>query len=109
KRRIGQLSRRAKTVTCPPPWEKITAVRNATPTTGSQTTIVLDLKFLHTVPEPSVGMLSGRRNSLTYVESFSYCGRSCLRHTGRHQCGGDAGGFPALAQRNHQNPVDRSS
>ena len=30
-----------------------------TPTTGSQTTIVLDLKFLHTVPEPSVGMLSG--------------------------------------------------
>jgi len=30
-----------------------------TPTTGSQTTIVLDLKFLHIVPEPSVGMLSG--------------------------------------------------
>ena len=30
-----------------------------TPTTGSQTTIVLDLKFLHIVPEPSVGMLLG--------------------------------------------------
>jgi len=30
-----------------------------TPATGNQTTIVLDLKFLHTVPEPSVGMLSG--------------------------------------------------
>lgn len=30
-----------------------------TPAIGSQTTIVLDLKFLHTVPEPSVGMLSG--------------------------------------------------
>jgi|HubBroStandDraft_6_1064221.scaffolds.fasta_scaffold111576_2 polyisoprenoid-binding protein YceI len=29
-----------------------------TPATGSQTTIVLDLKFLHTAPEPSVGMLS---------------------------------------------------
>jgi hypothetical protein len=28
-----------------------------TPATGDQTTIVLDLKFLHTVPEPSVGML----------------------------------------------------
>jgi polyisoprenoid-binding protein YceI len=28
-----------------------------TPATGNQTTIVLDLKFLHTVPEPSVGML----------------------------------------------------
>ncbi len=32
-----------------------------TPATGNQTTIVLDLKFLHTVPEPSVGMLSGNR------------------------------------------------
>jgi hypothetical protein len=30
-----------------------------TPATGNQTTIVLDLKFLHAVPEPSVGMLSG--------------------------------------------------
>jgi polyisoprenoid-binding protein YceI len=30
-----------------------------TPATGNQTTIVLDLKFLHTVPEPSVGILSG--------------------------------------------------
>ena len=30
-----------------------------TPATGNQTTIVLDLKFLHTAPEPSVGMLSG--------------------------------------------------
>jgi hypothetical protein len=30
-----------------------------TPATGSQTTIVLDLKFLHPVPEPSVGMLLG--------------------------------------------------
>ena len=30
-----------------------------TPATGAQTTIVLDLKFLHKVPEPSVGMLSG--------------------------------------------------
>jgi polyisoprenoid-binding protein YceI len=30
-----------------------------TPATGNQTTIVLDLKFLHTVPEPSVGMLLG--------------------------------------------------
>jgi hypothetical protein len=30
-----------------------------TPATGDQTTIILDLKFLHTVPEPSVGMLSG--------------------------------------------------
>ena len=30
-----------------------------TPATGNQTTIVLDLKLLHTVPEPSVGMLSG--------------------------------------------------
>ena len=27
--------------------------------TGNQTTIALNLKFLHTVPEPSVGMLSG--------------------------------------------------
>jgi hypothetical protein len=30
-----------------------------TPAAGNQTTIVLDLKFLHTVPEPSVGVLSG--------------------------------------------------
>jgi polyisoprenoid-binding protein YceI len=30
-----------------------------TPATGSQTTIVLDLKFLHTAPGLSVGMLSG--------------------------------------------------
>jgi|SRR5580658_464671 polyisoprenoid-binding protein YceI len=30
-----------------------------TPATGNQTAIVLDLKFLHTVSEPSVGMLSG--------------------------------------------------
>ena len=30
-----------------------------TPATGNQTTIVLDLKFFHTVPELSVGMLSG--------------------------------------------------
>jgi len=30
-----------------------------TPVIGSQTTIVLDLKFLHIVPEPSVGMLLG--------------------------------------------------
>jgi hypothetical protein len=30
-----------------------------TPGTGNQTTIVLDLKFLHKVREPSVGMLSG--------------------------------------------------
>jgi polyisoprenoid-binding protein YceI len=30
-----------------------------TPATGNQTTIVLDLKFLRTVPEPSVGILSG--------------------------------------------------
>ncbi|MGA2354751.1 MAG: YceI family protein [Terriglobales bacterium] len=30
-----------------------------TPATGNQTTIVLDLKFLHTMPELSVGMLSG--------------------------------------------------
>jgi polyisoprenoid-binding protein YceI len=29
-----------------------------TPAAGNQTTIVLDLKFLHTVPGPSVGMLS---------------------------------------------------
>jgi hypothetical protein len=29
-----------------------------TPASGNQTTIVLDLKFLHTVPEPSLGMLS---------------------------------------------------
>jgi hypothetical protein len=29
-----------------------------TPAAGNQTTIVLDLKFLHKVPEPSVGMLS---------------------------------------------------
>jgi polyisoprenoid-binding protein YceI len=28
-----------------------------TPATGNQTAIVLDLKFLHTVPEPSAGML----------------------------------------------------
>jgi polyisoprenoid-binding protein YceI len=28
--------------------------------TGNQATIVLDLKFLHKVPEPSVGLLSGR-------------------------------------------------
>jgi hypothetical protein len=28
-----------------------------TPATGNEATIVLDLKFLHTVPEPSVGML----------------------------------------------------
>jgi hypothetical protein len=28
------------------------------PTTGNQTTIVLDLKFLHKLPVPSVGMLS---------------------------------------------------
>jgi hypothetical protein len=32
-----------------------------TPATGNQTTIVLDLKFLHTVAEPSVEMLSGDR------------------------------------------------
>jgi len=30
-----------------------------TPATGNQTTIVADLKLLQTVPEPSVGMLSG--------------------------------------------------
>jgi hypothetical protein len=30
-----------------------------TPATGNQTTIVLDLKLLHTMPRPSVGMLSG--------------------------------------------------
>jgi hypothetical protein len=30
-----------------------------TPATGNQSTIVLDLKFLHKVAEPSVGMLSG--------------------------------------------------
>src|SRR6201997_1422188 len=30
-----------------------------TPATGNEATIVLDLKFLHTVPEPSAGMLSG--------------------------------------------------
>ena len=30
-----------------------------TPATGNQTTIVLDLKFLHAVPEPSAGMLLG--------------------------------------------------
>jgi hypothetical protein len=30
-----------------------------TPATGNQTTIILDLKFLHTVPESSVGTLSG--------------------------------------------------
>jgi hypothetical protein len=30
-----------------------------TPATGNPTTMVLDLKFLHKVPEPSVGMLSG--------------------------------------------------
>ena len=29
-----------------------------TPAAGNQTTIVLDLKFLHKVPEPSIGMLS---------------------------------------------------
>jgi hypothetical protein len=29
-----------------------------TPATGDQTTIILDLTFLYTVPEPSVGMLS---------------------------------------------------
>jgi polyisoprenoid-binding protein YceI len=29
-----------------------------TPATGTQTTIVLDLKLLHTMPEPSAGMLS---------------------------------------------------
>jgi polyisoprenoid-binding protein YceI len=34
-----------------------------TPAIGSQTIIVLDLKFLHTVPEPSVGMLSGDREA----------------------------------------------
>ena len=32
---------------------------HCTPATGNHTTIVLDLKFLHTVPEPSVGMLWG--------------------------------------------------
>jgi polyisoprenoid-binding protein YceI len=30
-----------------------------TPARGNEATIVLDLKFLHTVPEPSAGMLSG--------------------------------------------------
>jgi polyisoprenoid-binding protein YceI len=30
----------------------------STPATGNEATIVLDLKFLHTVPEPSAGMLS---------------------------------------------------
>jgi hypothetical protein len=30
-----------------------------TPETSNQTTIVLDLKFLYTVPEPLVGMVSG--------------------------------------------------
>ncbi len=33
--------------------------RQCTPATGNQTTIVLDLKFLHPVPEPSARMLSG--------------------------------------------------
>lgn len=33
-----------------------------TPATGNQTTIVLDLKFLHPVPEPSAEMLSGTAN-----------------------------------------------
>ena len=35
-----------------------------TPATGMQTTIILDLKFLHTVPEPSVGMISERTGKL---------------------------------------------
>ena len=34
-----------------------------TPATGNQTTIVLDLKFLHPVPEPSVGTLSGNHET----------------------------------------------
>ena len=34
-----------------------------TPATGNQTTIVLDLKFLHKVPEPSVEAHSGRESS----------------------------------------------
>jgi polyisoprenoid-binding protein YceI len=34
-----------------------------TPGTGNQTTIVLDLKFLHKVPEPSVGAHSGKESS----------------------------------------------
>jgi polyisoprenoid-binding protein YceI len=33
------------------------------PAAGNETTIVLDLKFLHKVSEPSVGMLSGRQQS----------------------------------------------
>jgi hypothetical protein len=34
-----------------------------TPATGNQTAIVLDLKFLHTVPEPSVEAHSGKESS----------------------------------------------
>jgi Sec-independent protein translocase protein TatA len=37
-----------------------TPLFGSTPATGNQTTIVLDLKFLHPVPEPSVGMLLER-------------------------------------------------
>jgi len=33
------------------------------PATGNQTTIVLDLKFLHKVPEPSVEAHSGKESS----------------------------------------------
>ena len=44
-----------------------------------------------------------------YVEFFSYCGRHCLRDTGCRQCGGDAGGFSALAKHNDENPLDRCS
>ena len=34
-----------------------------TPGTGNQTTIVLDLKFLHKVPKPSVEAHSGKESS----------------------------------------------
>ncbi len=44
-----------------------------------------------------------------FVKHFNYRGRHCICNTGRHQRAGDAGGFPALAQRNHESPPGRCS
>src|ERR1700728_3443929 len=44
-----------------------------------------------------------------YVKYFRYCGWSCLRYPGRRQRGGDAGGFPVLALRSYEKPLDRCS
>src|SRR5580700_3220779 len=42
-----------------------------------------------------------------YVKYFRYRSRNCLCHTRRRQRGGDAGGFPTLAQPSYEKPLDR--